>query len=134
MTARRTEARPIRASSPATVTVRRGGSDIPLSVTLTAPQRARLGLDLVRARGTELAARVQRVDEGSAAAAAGFQAGDEIVAWAGQRLEFSSREERRAFDRMLRTSVDIGDIVPVTVRRDDGKGGATEVELRLVAR
>jgi len=118
----------------ATVTVRRGGSDIPLTVTLTAPQRARLGLDLVRARGTELAARVQGVDEGSAAAAAGFQAGDEIVAWAGQRLEFSSREERRAFDRMLRTSVDVGDIVPVTVRRDDGKGGTTEVELRLVAR
>ena len=65
---------------------------------------------------------------------AGFQPGDEIVAWDGQRLEFSSRDERRGFDRALRTSVNVGDIVPVKVKRDDGQGGVAEADLRLVAR
>jgi hypothetical protein len=35
---------------------------------------------------------------------------------------------------MLRTSVNLGDIVPLTVRRTDDSGSTTEVELRLVAR
>jgi hypothetical protein len=56
-----------------------------------------------------------------------------IVAFAGRRLEFSSREERKAFDRALRTSIHAGDIVPVIVRRAAANGLA-EVELRLVAR
>ncbi|MFM8413863.1 MAG: S1C family serine protease [Planctomycetota bacterium] len=116
------------------VIVKRGGGETTLEVTLTAPERAKLGLDLVRARGDDLVPRVATVEEGSAAAQAGIAAGDEIVAWAGRRLEFSSRDERRAFDRMLRTSVSVGDIVPLTVRRDDGRGGKAEVELRLVAR
>jgi hypothetical protein len=57
-----------------------------------------------------------------------------IVAFAGRRLEFSSREERKAFDRLLRTSINVGDIVSLTVRRPDGSGGTAEVALRLVAR
>ena len=116
------------------VTVKRGGGEEAFEVTLTAPERAKLGLDLARARGDDLAPRVEAVAEGSAAAAAGFQPGDEIVAWAGRRLEFSSRDERRAFDRELRTSVSVGDIVVVTVKRGDGQGGTDEVDLRLVAR
>jgi S1-C subfamily serine protease len=116
------------------VTVRRGDGEATVEVTLTAPERAKLGLDFVRARGGDLAPRVEAVAEGSAAAAAGFEPGDEIIAWAGRRLEFSSRDERRAFDRGLRTSVTVGDIVAVTVKRDDGQGGTTEVNLRLVAR
>ena len=116
------------------VMVDRDGSESVLEVTLTAPERAKLGLDLVRARRDDLAARVEEVEEGSAAALAGFQPGDEIVEWDGRRLEFGSRDERRAFDRALRTSVNVGDIVPVTVRRDDGQGGTTERVLRLVAR
>jgi hypothetical protein len=56
------------------------------------------------------------------------------VAFGGRRLEFSSREERKAFDRALRTSIYAGDIVPLVVRRSDDAGGTTEVELRLVAR
>jgi len=116
------------------VTVARDGSESVLEVTLTAPERAKLGLDLVRARRDDLVARVEEVEEGSAAALAGFQPGDEIVAWDGRRLEFGSRDERRAFDRALRTSVNVGDIVPVTVRRDDGQGGTAELVLRLVAR
>jgi hypothetical protein len=35
---------------------------------------------------------------------------------------------------MLRTSVNVGDIVSLTVRRTDGSAGTTDVELRLVAR
>ncbi|MCS5617171.1 MAG: trypsin-like peptidase domain-containing protein, partial [Pirellulales bacterium] len=116
------------------VMVDRDGSESVLEVTLTAPERAKLGLDLVRARRDDLVARVEEVEEGSAAALAGFQPGDEIVAWDGRRLEFGSRDERRAFDRALRTSVNVGDIVPVTIRRDDGQGGSAEVMLRLVAR
>jgi len=116
------------------VMVARDGSESVLEVTLTAPERAKLGLDLVRARRDDLVARVEEVEEGSAAALAGFQPGDEIVAWDGRRLEFGSRDERRAFDRALRTSVNVGDIVPVTVRRDDGQGGTAELVLRLVAR
>jgi hypothetical protein len=56
------------------------------------------------------------------------------VAFAGRRLEFATRDERRAFDRGLRTSITVGDIVPLTVRRRDPAGGTTEVDLRLVAR
>jgi|688.fasta_scaffold766648_2 S1-C subfamily serine protease len=116
------------------VAVRRGDGETMLEVTLTAPERAKLGLTLARPRGAELAPKVEQVDEGSAAAAAGFQAGDELVEWAGRQLEFSSRDERRAFDRMIRTALNVGDIVPVKVRRADATGGSTEVELKLVAR
>ena len=116
------------------VTVERADGEAELEVTLTAPQRARLGLSLARARGGELIPRVEAVEEGSAAAAAGIQPGDEILAWGGRRLEFSSRDQRRAFDRALRTSVNAGDIIPVTVQRPAADGVATEVELRLVAR
>jgi S1-C subfamily serine protease len=111
------------------VTVQRGEGEAVLEVLLTAPERARLGLTLVRGRGDDLVPRVEQVEDDSAAAAAGLVPGDEIVEWAGKRLEFSSRDERRAFDRALRTSVNVGDIVPVKVRR-----GEDEVELRLVGR
>jgi S1-C subfamily serine protease len=116
------------------VTVKRGEAETVLEVTLTAPERAKLGLALVRARGDDLAPKVEQVEEGSAAAAAGFAVGDEIVEWAGQRLEFSSRDERRAFDRMIRTTLNVGDIVPVKVKRANAEGAATEVDLKLVAR
>jgi S1-C subfamily serine protease len=116
------------------VIVNRGAGVATLEVMLTAPERAKLGLDLARARSDELAPRVEAVADSSAAAAAGFQPGDEIVEWAGQRLEFSSRDDRRVFDRALRTSINVGDIMPVKVKRDDGRGGSMEVELRLVAK
>jgi S1-C subfamily serine protease len=116
------------------VTVKRGDGEAELEVTLTAPERAKLGLTLSRARGTELAAKVEKVEEGSAAAAAGFKEGDELVEWAGRRLEFSSRDERRAFDRLIRTSLTVGDIVPVKVKRADADGGSAEVELKFVPR
>ena len=116
------------------VTVRRGEETTTFDATLTAPERAKLGLAFARARGDDLAPRVDQVEQGSAAAAAGFVAGDEIVAWGGQRLGFSSRDDRRAFDRMIRTTVNVGDIVPVKVKRTDAAGGLSEVELKLVAR
>jgi S1-C subfamily serine protease len=116
------------------VTVKRGDAEAVLEVALTAPERAKLGLALARARGDDLAPKVEQVEEGSAAAAAGLAAGDEIVEWAGRRLEFSSRDERRAFDRMIRTTVNVGDIVPVKVKRADAAGGSAEVELKLVGR
>ena len=116
------------------VTVQRGDAETVLEVTLTAPERAKLGLALTRARGDDLTPRVEKVEEGSAAAAAGFTAGDEIVEWAGQRLEFSSRDDRRAFDRMIRTTLNVGDIVPVKVKRTDAAGATAEVDLKLVAR
>jgi S1-C subfamily serine protease len=78
--------------------------------------------------------RVEGVEAGSPAEAAGLQPGDEIVMFDGRRLEFSSRDERRAFDRRLRTAVNVGDIIPLTVRRADGSGGQTDVDLRLVAK
>ena len=116
------------------VSVKRGDTETVLKVTLTAPERAKLGLALTRARGDDLTPRVEKVEEGSAAAAAGFTSGDEIVEWAGQRLEFSSRDDRRAFDRMIRTTLNVGDIVPVKVKRTDAAGATAEVELKLVAR
>jgi len=116
------------------VTVQRGDAETVLEVTLTAPERAKLGLALTRARGDDLTPRVEKVEEGSAAAAAGFTTGDEIVEWAGQRLEFSSRDDRRAFDRMIRTTLNVGDIVPVKVKRTDAAGATAEVDLKLVAR
>jgi S1-C subfamily serine protease len=113
----------------AAVRVRRGGSEQTLRAVLTAPQRCRTGIDLARPRGDDLLPVVEGVAAGSSAEAAGLKAGDVIVAFAGRRLEFSSRDERRAFDRSLRTGINVGDIVPLTVRR-----GEADVELRLVAR
>jgi serine protease Do len=116
------------------VTVKRGDAETVLELTLTAPERAKLGLAVARARGDDLAPKVEQVEEGSAAATAGFVAGDVILEWAGRRLEFSSRDERRAFDRMIRTTVNVGDIVPVKVKRADAAGGSAEVELKLVGK
>ncbi len=118
------------------MTVKRGGAETGLEVTLTAPERAKLGIEFVRPRGDDLAVRVESLEKGSAGAVAGLQEGDEIIEWGGRRLEFSSRDERRAFDRMLRTSVNVGDIIPIKVKRagaDDDAEGA-EVVLRLVAK
>jgi len=114
--------------------VRRGDGEETLRAVLTPLERCRTGIDLERPRGGEFRPIVEAVEAGSPADAAGLKAGDVIVAFAGRRLEFSTKEERKAFDRMLRTSVNVGDIVPLTVRRTDGSGGTTDVELRLVAR
>jgi S1-C subfamily serine protease len=118
------------------VTVKRGDAETSLEVTLTAPERAKLGIEFIRPRGDDLAVRVESLEKGAAGAESGLQAGDEIIEWAGKRLEFSSRDERRAFDRMLRTSVNVGDIIPIKVKRQgaDGEAEATEVALRLVAK
>jgi len=114
--------------------VRRGDGEETLRAVLTPLERCRTGIDLERPRGGEFRPIVEAVEVGSPADAAGLKAGDVIVAFAGRRLEFSTKEERKAFDRLLRTSVNVGDIVPLTVRRTDGSGGTTDVELRLVAR
>jgi S1-C subfamily serine protease len=114
--------------------VRRDGSEETLRSVLTPLERCRTGIDLERPRGGEFRPIVEAIVAGSPADAAGLKPGDMIVAFAGRRLEFSTKEERKAFDRMLRTSVNMGDIVPLTVRRTDDSGSTTEVELRLVAR
>jgi len=113
--------------------IRRGGAEQDLRATLTAPERCRTGIDLERPRGGDLLPVVKAVEAGSSAESAGLKPGDVIVAFAGRRLEFSSREERRAFDRGLRTGINVGDVVPLTVRRGSGDD-STEVDLRLVAR
>jgi len=118
----------------AAIRVRRGVGEETLRTVLTALERCRTGIDLARPKGGDLRPVVEAVAPGSSAAAAGLEPGDVIVAFAGRRLEFSSREERKAFDRLLRTSINVGDIVSLTVRRGAGAGGTAEVELRLVAR
>ena len=118
----------------AAIRVRRGAGEETLRTVLTPLERCRTGIDLARPKGGDLRPVVEAVVPGSSAAAAGLEPGDVIVAFAGRRLEFSSREERKAFDRLLRTSINVGDIVSLTVRRGDGAGGTAEVELRLVAR
>ena len=87
-------------------------------------------------RTNGIAARVAAVEEDSPAAAADLRAGDEIVALDGRRLEFTSRTQRKAFERELRTGFTDGKIYSLTVRRPaaEADGAATEVELRLVAR
>lgn len=114
--------------------VRRGDGEETLRVTLAPSRRCRTGIDLERPRRGDLLPVVEEVEPDSSAEAAGLKPGDVIVAFGGRRLEFSSREQRKAFDRLLRTSIDVGDIVPLTVRRSVDDGGTTEVELRLVAR
>ena len=109
--------------------VRRGGEEVTLEAVLTAPQRCRTGIDLERPRGADLLPVVEAVEPGSSAEVAGLKPGDVIVAFRGRRLEFPARDARKLFDRALRTTINVDDIVPLTVRR-----GTTEVELRLIAK
>ena len=109
--------------------VRRGGEEVTLEAVLTAPQRCRTGIDLERPRGGDLLPVVEVVEPGSSAEVAGLKPGDVIVAFRGRRLEFPARDARKLFDRALRTTINVDDIVPLTVRR-----GTTEVELRLIAK
>ncbi|MEI6635954.1 MAG: trypsin-like peptidase domain-containing protein [Planctomycetota bacterium] len=109
--------------------VRRGGEEVTLEAVLTAPQRCRTGIDLERPRGGDLLPVVEAVEPGSSAEVAGLKPGDVIVAFRGRRLEFPARDARKLFDRALRTTINVDDIVPLTVRR-----GTTEVELRLLAK
>ena len=118
------------------VVVRRDGAEQTLSVTLAAPRRCPIGIRFERPRGEDLAVRVAAVEEDSPAAAADLRVGDEIVALDGQPLEFTSRTQRKAFERDLRTGFTDGKIYSLTVRRPaaEADGAATEVEVRLVAR
>ena len=118
------------------VVVRRDGAEETLKVSLVAPKRCQVGMRLERARGDDLAARVASVEEDSPAAVAGLRAGDEIVAVEGKRLEFSSRDELKAFDRALRMSFNEGEILALTVKRKSAEadGEPIEVDLRLVAK
>jgi S1-C subfamily serine protease len=109
--------------------VRRGGEEVTLEAVLTAPQRCRTGIDLERPRGGDLLPVVEAVEPGSSAEVAGLKPGDVIVAFRGRRLELPTRDARKLFDRALRTTINVDDIVPLTVRR-----GTTEVELRLIAK
>ena len=109
--------------------VRRGEEEVTLEAVLTAPQRCRTGIDLERPRGVDLLPVVEAVEEGSSAEVAGLKPGDVIVAFRGRRLEFPTRDARKLFDRALRTTINVDDIVPLTVRR-----GTIEVELRLIAK
>ena len=109
--------------------VRRGEEEVTLEAVLTAPQRCRTGIDLERPRGGDLLPVVEAVEPGSSAEVAGLKPGDVIVAFRGRRLEFPTRDARKLFDRALRTTINVDDIVPLTVRR-----GTTEVELRLIAK
>ena len=109
--------------------VRRGGEEVTLEAVLTAPQRCRTGIDLERPQGGDLLPVVEAVEPGSSAEVAGLKPGDVIVAFRGRRLEFPTRDARKLFDRALRTTINVDDIVPLTVRR-----GTTEVELRLIAK
>ena len=109
--------------------VRRGEEEVTLEAVLTAPQRCRTGIDLERPRGGDLLPVVEAVEPGSSAEVAGLKPGDVIVAFRGRRLEFPTRDARKLFDRALRTTINVDDIVPLTVRR-----GTTEMELRLIAK
>jgi serine protease Do len=112
------------------IDVDRDGAVVPLDVEFVAARPCLLGLELARPRGDDLTPRVATVAEGSPAAAAGLEPGDEILELDGRRLEFGSRREWRAFDRLLRAGVSVGDIVSLVVRR----AGGGELELRLVGR
>ena len=115
------------------VTVQRDGTEAVLGATLVAPKRCQIGMNLVRPRGNDFVPRVNEVEQGTPAAAAGLEPGDEILAVNGERVEFRSKQEFRAFDRGLRTRFNEGDIVTFKVRR--GKDDAArELELRVIAK
>ena len=115
------------------VTVKREGAETVVGATLIAPKRCQIGMNLVRPRGNDFTPRVDEVEADSPAAAAGLQPGDEIVAVNGQRVEFRSKQEFRAFDRGLRTRFNEGDIVAFKVRRGK-EDAAEELELRVIAK
>jgi serine protease Do len=115
------------------VTVKRDGAEAVLDATLVAPKRCQIGMNLVRPRGNDFVPRVDEVEEGTPAATAGLKPGDEILAVNGQRVEFRSKQEFRAFDRGLRTRFNEGDIVTFKVRRGKDEA-AEELDLRVVAK
>lgn len=118
------------------VVVRRGAGEETLRVNLVAPKRCHIGIRFERPRGDDLAVRVASVEENTPAAVAGLRAGDEILAVDGRRLQLSSREQFKMFDRALRMSFNEGEILALKVKRKpaDGDGEPAEVDLRLVAK
>jgi len=115
------------------VTVKRDGAEAVLDATLVAPKRCQIGMNLARPRGNDFTARVDEVEDDTPAATAGLKPGDEVLTVNGQRLEFRSKQEFRAFDRGLRTKFNEGDIVTLKVRRGKDEA-AEELELRVVAK
>ena len=113
-----------------TIDVDRAGAVVPLDVEFVASRPCLVGLELARPRGDDFTPRVATVMEDSPAAAAGLEPGDEILEFDGRQLEFGSRREWRAFDRLLRAGVSVGDIVSLVVRREE----VGELEKRLVGR
>ena len=94
------------------VTIRRGDELIETSVVPREDPPARqgaTGIEMVQ--GSPSILRITDVDPGSAAAAAGWQSGDEIVAIDGIQLE-AEAQARNLF------AANIGEEIPVTVERD----------------
>ena len=117
------------------VMVKRDDAEAALEATLVAPKRCQTGMSLSRPRGNDFVPRVEKVEDGSPAAAGGLRAGDEILAVNGRRLELQNKQALRAFDRSLRTQFNEGDILTFKVRRAGGAGGqAEELDLRIIAR
>jgi S1-C subfamily serine protease len=115
------------------VTVSRESAEVVLTATLVAPKRCAIGMDLVRPQGNDFSPKVDTVEAGTPAAAAGLLPGDVILAVDGQRIELTSKQAFHAFDKALRTQFNEGDIFTFQVRRGGGED-VKEFELRVVAK
>ena len=115
------------------VKVSRESAEVVLTATLVAPKRCAIGMDLVRPQGNDFSPKVDTVEAGTPAAAAGLLPGDVILAVDGQRIELTSKQAFRAFDKALRTQFNEGDIFTFQVRRGGGED-AEELEVRVVAK
>jgi len=116
------------------VAVKRDGSQLDLPARLVAPKRCAIGVNFERPKGDDLDIVVSNVEEGTPAATAGLKEGDQIIEINGQRIELRNRNEFKAFDRILRTGFNEGDVLAVKVRRTVEGKEPVDLDLRLIAK
>jgi S1-C subfamily serine protease len=114
------------------VEIERDGKTETIKAKLVTTRPGKLGIALAKPGDKDTFVRIAKVEDGSAAAKAGMQVGDEIVAVGTVRLTIPVANQFVLLERFLKQAIFVDDVVVLTVRRKNDKGEYTEHEIRAV--